>query len=94
MLDSREKIIQSLREAGINNYPVFGFAFPFDSVPENALNLIKTAGYEFFAGGIVAKIGQNVAFPGKEETGLPCLYPYIHADELTIREGQAQIISL
>jgi len=90
MLDSKEKITQSLKEAGINNYPVLGFAFPFDSVPENALNLVKTAGYKFFAGGIAAKIGQNAALFGKEETGLPCFYPYIHTDELTIRKEQAQ----
>jgi peptidoglycan/xylan/chitin deacetylase (PgdA/CDA1 family) len=85
---SREALIQKLKDAGIKNPQVFAFAFPFDSVPENAQKLAEDTGYSFYAGG-TKKNGMNAADFANLNDGLSCIYPYVYKADLEFRKDNA-----
>ena len=86
--ESKEKIIKGLSENGITNPQVLAFAFPYDSIPENASELIKKGGYSFFAGG-VRKNGMNASSYNALGGGLPAIYPYVYREDIEIIKENA-----
>ena len=78
---SKDNIAKGLLSGGVVNPQILGFAFPFDSVPENPQELIEKGGYYFFAGG-TRKNGNNAAIYGNIDEGLPCIYPYVYEENL------------
>lgn len=94
MRESKKAIRESLSRVGIDNYSVLGFAFPYDSLPQDPHDLVKEAGYYFFAGGIVRK-GENAAHFGDIQKGIPSIYPYVKGKTLeSIKENSANNLAL
>ena len=89
MQTSRKRIETGLKEGGVANPQVLGFAFPFDSVPSNAPELVEKAGFKFFASGVKIN-GLNAAEYKDINEGLPVIYPYVYRRDIQSREENAR----